>query len=324
MKTEAGAVLLWVVASVVFAAVVSPWLYGLGKDFAMRHVGEAGVWGSLAGSCERAKPGRYFNRALMLGALVFLWPLWVRVRAIGRIRDAMPARTWADIGWKVGLGHGAVGLLLAAGLLGILGLGLWLGGAFVPTDQGPPLAKTLGRALVPAMGASVVEEWLFRGVLLGLWLRVSGPWMACVGTSLVFAFVHFLEPPPGVELADPRAWHAGFDLVGLILRNFLNPQFIAGELLTLFVVGMALGWARLRTGSLWLPMGMHAGWIFAYKCFHMHHVAAEGHWLRPWLVGDSLRVGLLPVITVAATWLALAGLLRVFPDGRPRGGPNPG
>lgn len=323
MKSEAGAVLLWVLASVVFAAVVLPWLYGLGKDFAVRHGGDDGVWGSLAGSCERAKPGRYFNRSLMLGALVFLWPLWLRVRAIGRIRDAMPVRTWADVGWKAGLGHGAVGILLAAGLLGLLGLGLLWGGAFVPVEDGPSLGKTLRRSLFPAVGASVVEEWLFRGVLLGLWLRVSRPWAACAGTSLVFAFVHFLEPPPGVELADPRAWHAGFELVGMILRHFLSPLFIAGELLTLFAVGMALGWARLRTGSLWLPVGMHAGWIFAYKCFNMHHSVVEGHWLRPWLVGDSLRVGLLPVITVATTWLVLVGLLRVFPGGRHRGGPHP-
>lgn len=306
---------MWVVASLVLAALISPLLFAFGKDFAEQYVGSGGLLGSLAGSCERAKFSRYFSRSLMLAAVILLWPLWLRVRMLGRMREGALPQTWSGIGWKLGFIHGVLGFAVAAGLLWILGIAAYAGGAFEPIGKSVEAKRLLSQGLVPALGASIIEEWLFRGVLIGLWLRISGPVMACIGTSLVFAFVHFLEPPHGVEITDPRVWSAGFEFLGLIMQNYLNPQFIAAELLTLFVVGMALGWARLRTGSLWLPIGMHAGWIFAFKSFNMLHAPAQEKTMSGWLVGDSLRVGVLPLMTLALTWLLIALAMRRLPRG---------
>ena len=116
------------------------------------------------------------------------------------------------------------------------------------------------KAVWSAVAVAVVEEWLFRGLFLGLWLRVSRPWAACVGTSLVFAFVHFLAPPPGYQVADPTSVWAGFRWLGGILLHFTDPGFIAADFLTLFGIGVVLAGARLRTGGLWLPVGLHFGW----------------------------------------------------------------
>jgi membrane protease YdiL (CAAX protease family) len=301
LKSEAGAVVLWVVASILLASLVAPWIFGIGKDFALRHGDSDGLAGWLAGSCERAKFGRYFNRCLMLSALFLLWPLLWRIRLLGRGRPG-PLASLAGIGWRLGLRHGAAGFAIAAGLLGLLGVALAWGGAFMPLDGWPSTSALMKRVLLPAIGASLAEEWLFRALLLGLWLRITGPWQACMGTAAVYAFVHFLEPPKGHEIADPQAATAGFELLGLILRNFLNPQFIAAEFLTLFTVGLALGWARLKTNSLWLPIGMHAGWIFAFKCFNQLHAPVTGHPLQPWLIGPSLKNGLLPLATLAISW----------------------
>lgn len=307
--------MLWVAASVVLAAAISPGLFGMGKEFAARYAEQGGLLGSLAGSCERAAFSRYFNRSLMFSALILFWPLWWRVRMLGRMLECKPSLKPPGIGWKVGLVHGTVGFIVAAGILGLLGIALLASGEFIPVDEAVPVEKFLRKVLLPALGASVAEEWLFRALLIGLWLRISRPIMACVGTSLVFSFVHFLKPPPGVELSDPRAWNAGFELLGLIMQNYLNPQFIAAELLTLFLVGMALGWARLRTGSLWLPIGMHAGWIFAFKSFNIWYESAEENNLGNLLVGESLRVGLLPLAMLALTWFLLAIAVRQLPRG---------
>ena len=64
---------------------------------------------------------------------------------------------------------------------------------------------------------------------------------------------------------------------------------------------MILARARLRTGALWFSIGLHAGWIAAFKGFNMLHRAVPVHELRPWGVGDSLRSGLLPMLALGVT-----------------------
>lgn len=316
-KSEAGAVVLWVLCSILLAALIVPWLFGLGKDFAAQNVDSGGLLGSIAGSCERAKFSRYFNRALMISAVTLFFPLWFRVRMIGHTRVNVELHRRTGLAWKPGLAHCMVGFATTAGLLWILGFVVVMSGVFNPAETHIPFQKLLNKAILPSIGASIVEEWLFRALLIGLWLRISGPMMACIGTSLVFAFVHFLDPPNGVIIADPRAWQSGFELLGWIMRHYLSPQFIAAEFLTLFVVGMALGWARLRTGSLWLPIGMHAGWIFAFKSFNLLHVGNTDNPLGNLLIGGTLRAGLLPLATLAVTWFLLASLARKLPSKQP-------
>lgn len=325
LKSEAGAVVAWVAFSIVLAAVISPWLYGWGKEFAMAHHDGEGFWAGIAGSCERAKFSRYFNRALMLSAVILVWPLWWQLRRISRQRKVCPRVLLPGLPIQSGMVHALVGFVVAAGLLWVLGVILQLAGAFVPAPKPAPLGMLFENGLVPALGASLVEEWLFRSLLLGLWLRISGPWAACIGTSMLFAFVHFLEPPHGMEIADPREWNAGFALVGLILKNYLSPTFLTAEVLTLFVVGLSLAWARLKTASLWLPFGMHAGWIFAFKAFNMCHEYGSRDLLSPLMIGNSLRSGLLPVATLLITWLALAWTIKWLPGtqgGAPAGKPT--
>ena len=81
---------------------------------------------------------------------------------------------------------------------------------------------------------------------------------------------------------------------------------------TLFVIGMILAWARLRTGSLWFPIGLHAGWIFAFKGYNLFYREVPSHALHPWALGDSLRSGLLPMLTLAVTAFCCHLVLRKF------------
>ena len=131
----------------------------------------------------------------------------------------------------------------------------------MPKPGAPGFGKLLGKIVVPTVVVPPLEEWMIRGLLLGMWLKFSKPLTACVGTSLFFAFIHFLKPPDGSVITDPASAWAGFELLGKVLFHFTNPRFFVTEFATLFLGGMILAWARVRTGALWFAIGLHAGWI---------------------------------------------------------------
>jgi len=148
--------------------------------------------------------------------------------------------------------------------------------------------------------------------LLGLWLRYAKPAFAVAGISLLFAFLHFLAPPDGSVIANPGSVFSGFELLGKILLHFTDPLFFVTDFLTLLVVGLMLAWARVRTGALWFSIGLHAGWIFAFKNFNLVYQKIPGHPMFPWGVGDSLRSGLVPLAVLGLTALVCQYALKAF------------
>ena len=78
------------------------------------------------------------------------------------------------------------------------------------------------------------------------------------------------------------------------------------------VFGLILAWARVRTGALWFSIGLHAGWIFTFKGFNKLYQDVPNHPLQPWGVGEDLRSGFLPVVTLLATALICHFVLRLF------------
>jgi membrane protease YdiL (CAAX protease family) len=77
---------------------------------------------------------------------------------------------------------------------------------------------------------------------------------------------------------------------------------IASAFATLFLFGCILAVARVRTHSLWLPIGLHGGLIFGNGAFswltHRQIVAL------PW-VGTNLLVGIVPLGVAAITWIMM-------------------
>ena len=308
LRSEAGAVLLWVAASLVVAAMIAPWLYQAGKGFGemVAARGLAGLAGWLGAACQRATFGRFFKRSLLLAAVLLMPLLFRRLRGLRRAGERLlPAG--APMSWPRGASQALLGLVLAAAVVWGLGALAQALGAFTPYPAGPGAKRVLLQAVVPAAAAAVVEEWLFRGLLLGLWLRVAGPLVAGLGSSLVFAMLHFLGPKSTADVADPGAALAGFRQLGAILLRFTEPGVFAAEFLTLFTVGAILALARLRTGRLWLGIGLHCGWIIAFKLHNLSYVKVAAGPLNPWWIGGSLRTGLLPLAALGLT----AGLCHV-------------
>jgi membrane protease YdiL (CAAX protease family) len=314
LKSEAGAIILWLAASLFAAALLTPHLYEWGKNLA--ESAEAKEYPaaieSIARSAGCAQPDRYFSRSLLISALVLL-PLLVR-----RVKR-LPRDPQADVyalrksPWGKRLTHLGGGLVIGAASLGALALVLEISGAAVPREVELSAGKFFSKAFMPALGAGVIEELVFRGLLLGLWLRACSLRTAWIGSSVMFSFVHFLSPPDGMAIADPRAWHAGFEILGGTLGHFANPAFFVTEFATLTLLGLILGWCRLRTLSLWLPVGLHAGLVFALKTFSMSRSLDPESPLHPWFIGGDLKSGLLPLAALAVCFTLCKLVVRLFP-----------
>jgi membrane protease YdiL (CAAX protease family) len=164
-------------------------------------------------------------------------------------------------------------------------------------------------ALVKIIGASVtvpaIEETFFRGLILGLLLRSGRTYTSIFVTSALYSIVHFLKAPP--RTATIVTWTSGFNSIANSLAQFADPIFVAAGFTTLFMIGWILADARLRTHSLWLPIGLHGGWIFASGAFNK--VAHREVLALPWL-GKNLLVGIVPLGVACLTWIIMRGWLK--------------
>ncbi|GAA5128979.1 hypothetical protein GCM10023212_36200 [Luteolibacter yonseiensis] len=297
----------------VMAAVISPWLYQTGMNLARAAETRElpGILEWLGAACGRSDFGRYFSRALVISAVALLPFLFCRVRAALALASST-CDSCARLSWREALAQVGVGVLVAGVLLWGMGMLLEMVGAYSPRHNPVSFGKVVGKIIVPAVVVPLMEEWLFRGILLGLWLRFARPVAACLLTSLFFAFIHFLKPPEGAGVMDPASMSAGFELLGKILHHFTEPLFFVTDFAALFVVGLILAMARVRTRALWFSIGLHAGWIAAFKGFNLLYRSVENHPSHPWGVGDTLRAGLFPMATLMVTALVCHFVLKRF------------
>jgi uncharacterized protein len=79
--------------------------------------------------------------------------------------------------------------------------------------------------------------------------------------SVIYAALHFLKPDR-VEIAPAAVtWWSGFAcLAGVFTGTAGQPDWLVA-FGTLLVVGWILGWAFEWTRALYLPIGLHAGWV---------------------------------------------------------------
>ena len=247
---------------------------------------------------------RYFNRAVLVAAVIGLWPL---ARALKMRRADFGLRKDPFAGQ-----HLVIGFMLAAGLLLQLGMGLATAEVFRPRAH-VDLGGAFKQAAITAAGVAVLEEVLFRGALTGLFLRSLSAGKALVAVAVLFAALHFLKPPHGLEIArESVGLGTGFWLVGIILSTFMDASMLLAEFGTLLMVGLLLGYTRWKTGALWLPIGLHAGWVFgvfAFRGMFSGSRAVKGGEYLPW-IGENLKTGLLPLIVLTLTGAFLVGWLR--------------
>jgi uncharacterized protein len=227
---------------------LAPWLYRLAHW-------AAGHWAALSGLA--AHPfHRFLDRALLGLALLCLWPL---LRCGG-------VRSWRDLGfvrqggfaWPMlrGFALGWASLAVVALLTVICGQRTLL-----PDHSAAEVLRHLLEATWAAVAVAILEELVFRGALFGL-LRRTIPWPAALAvSSAVYAAVHFIQK---TDTAQPVQWDSGLVLLWEII---CHPPPLIPAFLTLFAAGSILALTYQRTGALYFPIGLHAGWIFWLKSY---------------------------------------------------------
>jgi membrane protease YdiL (CAAX protease family) len=225
---------------------------------------------------------KIFNRAMLLSAVLLLWPTVraLRVRHLADLRLAPDPRARSHFFYGLGTAGGLVALMAA----GYLFFGFYHLKPQMPWGGLPRIALT---ALVVAS----LEEALFRGAILGLFLRTMRPYAALAWTTLIFAGIHFLKPDPAVTITQVTAF-SGFELLPHVFHQFGEPLMLAANLGTLLTLGWLLGYVRLRTGALWMSIGIHAGVVFVKMGFAK--ITRRDSDFLPW-IGSELQIGIVPV-----------------------------
>jgi membrane protease YdiL (CAAX protease family) len=154
--------------------------------------------------------------------------------------------------------------------------------------------------LLASITVPFIEETFFRGIILGLLLRAGRKYIAIFAVSLIFAAVHFLKAPD--RTSEIVTWTSGFSSIAHAFDGIRDPMMLASALATLFFIGWILADARVLTHSLWLSIGLHAGWIFGGGTFSL--LARQRILGLPW-VGKNLLVGIIPLGVAALTWVIM-------------------
>ncbi len=260
------AILCYAVLVIVVGALLAPWLFWLVQWL-------AGNFDSFA-RLARHPFKRVFNRALLIVALLGLWPL---LRNVG-------FRSWAQFGF--GRRRDWWRQVLFGFLLGVIGLLLT-----VIVRQGHVAmavsAGLVGKLLATAIAVAVIEEAFFRGGLQGALQRAFHWLPALLVASVIYSALHFLKPI-GVKIAaDTVRWSSGFTCLGEIVSKSYSALGVATAFVTLCLAGCLLGWAFQRTQALYLSIGLHAGWVLANEFFR---ATAQITIVEDWLAWPALLV----------------------------------
>jgi membrane protease YdiL (CAAX protease family) len=238
----------------------------------------------------------FFHRALLICALAFLWPLlrWLRLHSLRDLQLDRNRHALRDV---------LAGFLLASVPLLICAFVLIATSIFILKIV-PPWSSLVG-VVGAAIAAPLIEELFFRGLLLGIFLRDMRPIRATLITSAFYAMIHFLKAPDRTN--DVVTWFSGFRSIANSFAQFTDPMMVLALFATLFLIGWILTDARLRTHSLFLPIGLHSGWILVAGV--VGKLTRRQTVMLPWL-GTNLLTGLLPLALGLITWALMIAWLR--------------
>ena len=262
--------LIFVLLVLALTAVASPWA--------------ATAWDLMSGAQAVAREdripfSRIFDRFFMISGvlLFFAYRPLLKIESPSQLGLTPRARASHDI---------AIGLCLALGSMLVLGLIMSLAEVYKPFFR-LSLSESLeqcAKALLTAFTVGFLEEIFFRGIIFRGLLEDWKPLPAFVVANLFYSALHFVRPAEEYFLSGIDPW-AGFRHLFSTFAPFLEPAQIAPGILGLFLIGIVLTYAFVRTGTLYLSIGLHAGWIISIKT-----VRVFGDYTREslgWLFGST-------------------------------------
>ena len=283
---------LYATASVLLGAWFSPLIYNTGK--ALAEVSEAkqtnGPLEWVAGLCRAADFPAFFVASLLMTALFFFHPL---MRWLGGRWSLSQFGVQKNPRWlrQAALGFAAWVLLFLVMTEALILTRQWLW-----ISPGAAARSILMWKFFGALALAIMQEWVFRGIALGIFLQALRPAAAIGLSATLFALVHFLVPPLGMGVVDADAAGVGWELLRKVTAQFSDARILVVSFAPLLALGVVLAYARWRTASLGLSIGLHAGWIFVHGIVSsMTLVPNHAHWLGGLFVGSSLKQGLIPL-----------------------------
>jgi len=284
-------VLLFLLVVLFLTALLSPWIVALWNFILEANPAWQGYRYSFA---------KIFNRLFMVLAILLFFPF-------RRLLKIPPPSQIGLQPLRQGYQDLLRGFFLALASIVILSLVMSSFEIFTPYFR-LSLSRALERsltALLAAITVGLLEEIFFRGVIFRGLLENLGLKSAFIFTNIFYSSIHFVRPSEQLSLSGLEPW-AGVRHLVYSFEPFLKPTPLFPGILGLFLIGLVLCYAYLRTGSLYLSIGLHAGWIFGLKTIRVY-----GDFRREdlgWLFGSSepkLVSGILSWIAILAVGLII-------------------
>jgi uncharacterized protein len=258
--------LIYAVVVFIGSALLSPCAYWLVQHFAT----------TFPNLSSRAFH-RFVSTTLLVIALGGLWPL---LCAIGMNSVKEVGLKYSPGCWRLIL----TGVLVGLFSLTLVASGGILAGARIlnPNLSASKLFPSLAAGILTAIGVAVLEEVLFRGGIFGGLRRVFRWQLALLSSSAIYALMHFLED---TKFLGEVRWWSGLELIPQMFAGSASLNEAAARFTNLALVGILLGLAYQRTGSLWFSIGLHAGWIFWLMSYRLLTKAVPD--MPTWFWGTS-------------------------------------
>jgi uncharacterized protein len=158
----------------------------------------------------------------------------------------------------------ALGFIISSLTVGLCTLGVFNNGTLSinPRSTGDIIYQVL--LVIPgAIIIAIIEELFFRVLLLARLRDYFSLYLSIFITALFYATVHFITPQKSF-VYHGNSWLEGFGYVPALLERLIVPGTGLG-IAGLFVVGLLLSYAMIKIGSVYLAIGLHAGWICSLK-----------------------------------------------------------
>jgi uncharacterized protein len=278
---------VYFIAIVIVGALVAPLLFWSAQSLAAH-----GVFPFLA----KYDFETFFHRAVLIAAALLLWPLL----CISHVRRMCDLGLAPNPRWGRDFGAGAV---LSA--IPLLCCGALLIAFHAYSFRHIFAWSRFGKVLAASIAVPLIEEWFFRGIVLGVLLRTGRKYMPILAVSALFAAVHFLKAPERTSAVV--TWSSGLNSIANSFGRLGDPMMLVSAFATLFLIGCILADARVLTRSLWLSIGLHAGWILGSGTFSL--LARRQTLALPWL-GKNLLVGIIPLGVATFTWIIMRTWLK--------------
>ena len=292
--------LLIFIGAPLLAALVSPWVYMAIQSRApevLQWVQEseaAGtnlLWADLADSVFDSPYRRVNDRCVLIAVLILLVPAYRMSGLKGRADFGIPKRN----DWLRLFGFGLI--VAAASMLVTYLIGLFAG-VYGPAELDGGVLGDVLQIIIGALLIGIIEEILFRGYILTALRRSLGPVAAVLLSSALFAVVHFIKP------AEPATvgWTSGFQLFGNLFAKAGDTFW--PEVCTLFCMGTVLATLSHWTRSVYLAIGLHAGWVWIMMLFRLF---TENQGRLVWLYGPGewISKGWIGPIMALIVWAAV-------------------